>query len=262
MRYLFFISMTILAFNLEAQTETKPTSFHLELDLFGTLPTGLGDVEEAKGRFERGGGLNLALRRNLSPGFSLEGGAGVQIFSVRQRNDDLRFPCDAPSLGNDPSYTDATIELSSLTFHIAPIFHLDRDREGLYLKPKLRINYNIGDQVNGSIHECGENEGLTVNVGSASGKQLSVFPGIGFGYQGEGKRGKYSYIEINLSMSAGNVFNKAPSEDEISPLLDFWQESDATMGGITFGWQLGGGKKRRGLPKEQPAPVPGFYSGR
>ncbi len=267
MRFTFLLSLALLVLDISAQPEPKATSFHFEFDLLATLPTMVKEENGLDNRFERGAGLSFSIRRKISPLVSLEAGVGAQLIGVRQRRENLLFGCNLPPVfgGTDApdSYLDARIELNNATLHFAPVFHLERDRDGLYLKPKLRFNYNIGSAVNGSLHECSRDEGTAVYVGDANARKLTVYPGFGFGYQMEGERGKFSYIEVNLAASASSTFSKVDSEDEFNPLFEFWRESGALIGGITIGFQIGGGEKKDRRPKkEQPKLVPGFYTGR
>ncbi|TXF85990.1 hypothetical protein FUA23_19840 [Neolewinella aurantiaca] len=262
MPYFFLLALLLTGTSSYAQTEPKPTSFHFELDFFLTRPTMVRADNDLKNRVEKGGAISFAMRRNLSPQLSLEAGLGVQFLGLRQRKEDLLFGCNLPpEFGGDnapSSYLDATVALTSATVHVAPIFHLEGDRDGVYLKPKLRFNYNIGDTVDGDLHECGRDEGTAINVGSVTARKLTLFPGIGFGYQGENENGKFSYIEVNFAMSAGKTFTKeagGPAEP-----IGFWQEGGAMLGGVTIGWQIGGGtKKKKRMKKVQPAPEPGYY---
>jgi hypothetical protein len=267
MRFAFFLSLMIFALNLGAQPEPKPTSFHFEFDLLATHPTMVKEEGDLKSRFDLGGGLNFSVRRKISPLVSLEAGIGLQQYTLRQRNENILLGCDIDNningLDAPASHLDAEILLASATLHFAPIIHFGQEREGMYLKPKIRFNYNIGDSADGNLYECSNDDPTAVGVGHVSGNKLTVFPGLGLGYQIEGERKKFSYIEVNLAMSAGNTFTKGDDEDEFSPLLSFWKESGALICGVTIGWQIGGGtKKRRRVKKEQPAPVLGYYSGK
>ncbi|MFT5989101.1 MAG: hypothetical protein ACI9K9_000546, partial [Neolewinella sp.] len=227
---------------------------HFGFDILATRPTMVKERPNFSNRFDTGGGFSFSVRSKASHLVSVEAGVGLQQFFVQQRNEDIVLSCNLPTnLGGAAdvrtSYLDAKINLASVTMYLATIIHFNCNREGLYLKPKIRFNHNIGDQANGRIYACGAEEAGIVGVGRVYGKKLTVYPGLGIGCHGPGINGKLSYLETNLALSARNAY----SRDETERVSDrnFWQESGVLIGGVTIGWKVGGGtKKRRRLKKE------------
>lgn len=259
MRYLVTCTFVLFSLVLLAQEAPKLNTFHFSFDVFGTLPTMIEDDDRYRDRFSTGAGVVVAYRRSVSPLFSLEVGVGLQYLALCQRSRELRFGCDLPaSLGGDgqTTYVDTETGISSLTVPVGMMFHLNRTRDGVYLKPSLRTNLNLNSSVSGQLHECGSKDGRDFAVNPTEIASVSFFPGLSVGYQFESDKFRTSYLEINLSTSAGELMQ---SRNDIAAIV-FQEDAGALLGGISFGWQFGGNKKDRWPKKVQPAPVPSFYS--
>ena len=253
---LFFFSSLALA----AQPAVNPNTFHFSFDFFGTLPTMIEDDDRFKDRFSAGGGAHLLYHRSLMPYLSLETGAGIQYFGLRQRSWELSFACDAPPEfggAGQRTYIDVESGVSSFTLPFALMVHLNGTGDGMYLKPGLRTQLRIGANTGGRLHECGADDGRDFAVGEAEVKSLTFFPGFGIGYQFEGDDRRTSFLEINLSASAGRLLDASEGIDAFR----FQSDAGALFMGVSFGWQIGGKKKDRRPKKARSAPVPGYYSG-